>query len=55
MRRMDVKSTEKKDIKRSLLEFGKQSKPTQTATITLYAEGGLRSAEYAKLTKDFYL
>ncbi len=55
LRRMDVKSTEKKDIKRSLLEFGKQSKPTQTATITLYAEGGLRSAEYAKLTKEFYL
>lgn len=54
-RRTDVKSTEKKCFNRTLLEFGKMPKATETSTLTLYDEGNKRSAEYESLTKDFYL
>ena len=54
-RRMDVRSSEKKAFKRTLLEFGKTACPTLTATLTLNASDGSRTDEYTQLTKDFYL
>ena len=48
-RRCDVKSTERKPPKRSLLEFAFQSNPTQNEQLTI------GDAAYKNLTRDFYL
>ena len=54
-RRMDVRSSEKKAFKRTLLEFSKTASSTLTTALTLNAFDGSRTKEYTQLTKDFYL
>lgn len=54
-RRTDIKTTPAKPPKRTLLEFCKQTKPTTTQLLTLRNEEGNMSAEYKRLTHDFYL
>lgn len=54
-RRTDIKTTPAKPPKRTLLEFCKQAKPTTTQVLTLRNEEGNMSAEYKRLTHDFYL
>ena len=52
-RRMDVRSSETKTFRRTLLEFGKSARTTQTTTLTLNTLDGSRTDEYTQLTKDF--
>ena len=54
-RRMDVRSSEKKAFKRTLLEFSKTASSTLATALTLNAFDGSRTNEYTQLTKDFYL
>ena len=55
LRRTDVRSTERKPFKRSLLEFGRHAAASDASVLTLYSAGCQRSDEYAELTQDFYL
>lgn len=55
LRRTDVRSTERKPFKRSLLEFGRHAAASDASVLTLYSAGCQRSDEYAELTRDFYL
>ena len=55
LRRTDVRSTERKPFKRSLLEFGRHAAASDANVLTLYSAGCQRSDEYAELTQDFYL
>lgn len=55
LRRTDVRSTERKPFKRSLLEFGRHAAAADASVLTLYSAGCQRSDEYAELTQDFYL
>ena len=54
-RRTDVRTTERKAFKRTLLEFQKTIKTTSTTTLTLLDTQNHRSVQYTELTKDFYL
>lgn len=54
-RRLDVRSSERKPFKRTLLEFGKTLFPAQTDTLTLQDTHNSRTAEYAQLTGAFYI
>lgn len=54
-RRLDVKSSERKPYKRSLLTFGHSIKEAEYDTLQLYSSGNNRSEDYAQLTQDFYL
>lgn len=54
-RRMDVRPSEKKTFRRTLLEFGRTACATITTTLILNALDGSRTDEYTQLTKDFYL
>lgn len=54
-RRTDIKTTPAKPPKRTMLEFCKQAKPTTTQVLTLRDAEGNMSAEYKRLTHDFYL
>ena len=54
-RRLDVRSSERKPFKRTLLEFGKTLFPAQTDTLTLQDTHNSRTAEYAQLTDAFYI
>ena len=55
MRRTDVRSSERKPFKRTLLEFGRNIRPVDASTMTLHNTENQRTAEYAELTKEFYL
>ena len=54
-RRMDVRSTEHRPFKRTLLEFEKHIKPVEASTLTLTDSSNNRTPQYVELTKDFYL
>ena len=54
-RRTDVRSSERKPFKRTLLEFGRDIRPADVNTMTLHNAENQRTAEYTELTKDFYL
>ena len=54
-RRMDIRSTEKKPFKRTLLEFSTSIQSTVTSILTLYDQQQNRTYEYAELTSEFYL
>jgi tRNA1Val (adenine37-N6)-methyltransferase len=54
-RRLNIRSTERKNFNRVLLEFSTSIQPAETNTLTLYDANNNRSPEYAQLTKDFYL
>lgn len=54
-RRCDVRTTQRKTSKRTLLEFGKQSTSSVFTTLTIHGEKGGYTDEYIALTRDFYL
>lgn len=54
-RRTDVRSSERKPLKRTLLEFCRHTQPTITDTLTLCDPSGNRTLQYQQLTDDFYL
>ena len=55
-RRCDIKTVERKAVRRCLLQFVKAHIATYTAeTLTLLDADGKRTAEHEKLTKDYYL
>lgn len=54
-RRTDIRSTERKPFKRTLLEFSTHIHSTTVDTLTLYNPQNQRTHDYANLTKDFYL
>ena len=53
--RTDVRTTPRKQAKRTMLEFGRNMQPTVYDLLTLKDEEGNRSNEYKALTEDFYL
>ena len=54
-RRLDVRSSERKPYKRTLLEFCKTIRPVEADTLTLQDAQNNRTANYTRLTQDFYL
>lgn len=55
VRRMDVRTKESAEPKRSLLEYGFAPRPTEHTTLTIHISGGDYSPDYRTLTRDFYL
>lgn len=53
--RTDIKTTPRKEVKRSVLAFTKSMNSTKFSTLMMRAEDGEWSEEYKHLTKDFYL
>ena len=51
---IDIKTTERKAPKRTIIEFGAQKGESEISEITLM-RGGARSEEYSRLTGEFYL
>lgn len=54
-RRCDVRSTETKPFKRTMLELGFQRQETQFEVLTLHDREGKYTMDYQQLTKEFYL
>lgn len=54
-RRTDVRSSEKKPFKRSLLEFSRNIQTAETSTLTLQDSLNQRTPEYNELTEAFYI
>ena len=54
-RRTDVRTSLRKPLKRTLLEFGKTILPVDATTLTLHDEHGQRTPDYTQLTAPFYL
>ena len=54
-RRVNIRSTERKNFNRVLLEFSTSIQPAETSTLTLYDANNNRSPEYTQLTQAFYL
>lgn len=54
-RRTDVRSSDRKPFKRTLLEFGKSIQASEMSTLTLQDAPNQRSPEYHELTKNFYI
>ena len=55
LHRCDVKTTPRKPVRRTLLEFGKYVSETQFETLVLHNADGTLSQSYQSLTSDFYL
>lgn len=54
-RRMEVKTTETKSARRSMLEFTRKPQPTDYSELHIKKASGAYSEEYTCLTQDFYL